>query len=174
MKLNNVVILLLLFLFYNARIIAQYDNHDHDSNNHQHDRIHHHKNEIGLGFGWARILNESENAPAFHIHYLRALGEKERFFLGPGVEVLLDSHRHTSLVFSLGYRPIHPLYLAIAPGIAFPLEQHGDETEIEFAAHFEVLYEFEFDFIHVGPMIEYAIGMEDQHFLVALHLGFNF
>ncbi len=174
MKLSYVVILVIIFLFNINGILAQQDNHKHDSHDPHNYSIHHHENEIGIGVGWARILNESEDAPALHLHYLRTLGEKGRFSIGPGIEFLLDDHRHTSLVLSLGYRPVHQLYLAIAPGIAFPLEQHEQETEIEFAAHFEILYEFEFDFVHIGPMVEYAIGTEDQHVILALHLGFNF
>lgn len=146
------------------------DHHGHGYPDHEH----RHTLEIGFGAGWVRLLTEKENAPGFHLHILKSIGESQKFSLGPGLEFIADDHKHMAAVFSLGYRPVHPLYFGVSPGIAFPLGQTTENSEASFSSHFEVLYEFEFDFIHLGPMIEYSWGAEDQHLMVALHLGLNF
>lgn len=149
---------------------SDHDHHDHEYTDHGH----HHTWEIGFGAGWVRLLTEKENAPGFHLHVLRSIGKSQKFSIGPGLEFIADDHKHMAAVFSLGYRPVHPLYFGVSPGISFPLGHDAEHSEPSFSSHFEVLYEFEFDFIHLGPMIEYSWGAEDQHLMLALHIGFNF
>lgn len=140
------------------------------------DDDHYHKFEVGIGSGLGYVLNEDVFAAVFHFHLIKSLGKKQKFSAGPGLEFFLDKHKHASVEFSFAYRPIHPLYIAVSPGISIPLSKNNSEERSTpgYATHFEILYEFEFDHVHVGPMMEYAYAAEDQHFVLALHFGINF
>jgi hypothetical protein len=149
------------FIIVNVGYSQDIDSHsDHD---------HEHTNEIGIGVGLVNTLGEEGQGFGFHLHYLRAFGEKQRFSLAPGFEGIFDEHRHYAFNLSLGYRPWHPFYIAIAPGIAI-----DDEGHSEFITHFEILYEFEFQQFHIGPMIEFGIAKDEQHIMTALHAGYSF
>jgi hypothetical protein len=155
--------------------IEENDHLDHTHELHDHsNHDHHHSWEVGFAAGWVRLLSEEENAPGFHFHILRSIGKENKFSVGPGLEYIADEHKHIATVISFGYRPVHPLYLGVSPGIAFPLDAHDEHSEPTFAGHLEALYEFEFDFFHIGPMVEYSWGVEDKHFMAGLHIGLPF
>ncbi len=136
---------------------------------HDHETHHHPSREIGLGAGPVYLLGEQEWAPGFHIHYLQSFGKGNWFSLAPGVEWVFDEHRHTVISLSLGFRPVHPLYLGIAPG--FSLNRGGD---VEPALHLEALYEFDLGPFHMGPMTEYGLDPDDRHLMLGVHVGFPF
>lgn len=167
------IILILLLVFPVFSFLNAQDGHHHTHNDHRHSDYHSHKSEIGIAIGPGINISESEWAVAFHFHYLRSFGKNERFSTGPGFEAFLDDHRHLSFLWSLGYRPVHPLYFGISPGFSFE-PGHSDHMELEYITHFEVLYEFELENFHFGPMLEYATGKEDSHLVTALHIGWHF
>ena len=152
----------------NAHDHRMHNDHDH------HDHIHQHNWELGFAGGLVRLISEKENAPGFHLHVLRNIGKSGKFSMGPGLEFIADEHKHLGAVLSFGYRPIHPLYLGISPGVALPVDSHDEHSEPAFSTHFETLYEFELEHFHLGPMMEYSWSAEDRHFMVGLHLGLHF
>lgn len=159
---------ILMFAAYTLRAQGQ----DHGGTE---DHEHGHDFEAGFGAGAGYILTEKEFAPAFHMHILKTIGERKKFSAGPGVELFMDDHKHASFVLSLGYRPYHPVYIGISPGFSIPLEKEpGNRSGISFSNHFELLYEFELEHFHFGPLVEYSAGSADSHLLLALHAGIHF
>ena len=121
----------------------------------------------------SHLINENEWVPGFHLHYGKLLGEKQRFSVGSGVELLLDDHRHSSVALSFGYGLTSALSVAYGPGLDFPLAKDAEKA-VHLAHHFEISYEFDMDFLHLGPMVEYGFSSEDQHWMVGIHAGFGF
>ena len=158
------------FLLLFVLIVSEYSALAQEDDEHEH----HHDYEIGFTAGWVIIIQEQESVPGFHLHVLKSFGTHNSFSTGPGLEFIPDEHAHMAVVWSLGFRPVHPWYLGVAPGIEFPLSSHEEEAGPGFAMHFETVYEFEFNWLHIGPMIEYGIGKEHSHFTVAVHAGINF
>lgn len=139
----------------------------------EHQEEHHHKFEIGLGTGWVSIIGENEHVVGFHFHLLGSIWENPNLSIGPGIEYVAGDHDHLSALLSFGYRPIHPLYFGISPGLSISLT--GEENKgMDFTMHFESLYEFEFEHFHIGPMLEYSLGQDESHLMLAVHFGFHF
>lgn len=158
----------LLLLFFSAFFTQAQDEHNHD-HNHDHSDPHDHHNHIGLALGPVYILSEKEFAPGIHFHYARLLDVGEvQFGVGLGLEAILDEHQHYTTSVNLSFLPIHNLTFTVAPGAQF------SDDHTEFTSHFEVSYEFIFDRIHLGPVMEYAYAPLDAHLLFGLHLGFGF
>ncbi|MCF8380698.1 MAG: hypothetical protein K9H49_14085 [Bacteroidales bacterium] len=130
-------------------------------------------NELGAGIGMSYIKNEGLWAPGFHLHYGKSIDKKQRISIGAGLEFLLDEHVHTSVVLALGYNITPCLYLGYGVGIDPAIIFDGD-NKFKFDQHLELAYEFDLDFIHLGPMIEYGLSKEDQHYMLGVHGGFTF
>jgi len=130
-------------------------------------------NELGAGFGMSYIKNESIWVPGFHIHYGKSIDKKQRISIGAGIELLMDEHLHTSVVLALGYNITTCLYLGYGVGIDPSMINKGG-NKVNFDHHLELAYEFDFDRIHLGPMLEYGLSAEDRHYMVGVHGGFSF
>ena len=167
MKGTIILILSTFFILSSLTILAQQEHkHDHDGHDH-----HHKKNEIGGAVGAVFNLNEQEVAPGFHLHYTRMFDGKLRHFgLSPGFGFLIGDHNHFAFHLMLIYRPIHGWWIGAGPGITY--FDHHDEWAA--SGHFETGYEFDLGKIHLGPVIEYVVAKEDQHFMLGLHLGVPF
>lgn len=158
------VLLSLTLLFCALISVAQNDSSSTQLDSH----IDHH-NHFGLATGPVYILNESEFAPALHLHYMRLIeAGNGHFGVGLGLEAIFDEHRHYATSLNLSYLPIHELTLTVAPGIQF-----APDSE-DFTTHFEAVYEFEIGNVHIGPVAEYAWAPNDAHAMLGLHFGFGF
>ncbi|MDT8393736.1 MAG: hypothetical protein RQ761_07815 [Bacteroidales bacterium] len=60
--------------------------------------------------------------------------------------------------------------IGAGPGISY--FSHHDEFLP--SGHIETGYEFEAGQVHFGPVLEYSIAGEEQHFMFGLHLGVPF
>jgi hypothetical protein len=129
-----------------------------------------HKNEFGIANSPVFIIKEKEFAYGLHLHYIRSLTET-KFGLGVGYERIFDEHKHNTIGVILSYAPIEHLDLSLSPGITF---NDNDASELNFGAHFEILYEFEIGVFHFGPVAEFAYSVEDYHISLGLHFGFGF
>lgn len=155
------ILLFFWFLGFTSLVSAQEKEHDH---------IHHESpNEIGLGLGMVKVMQEEGLGMGLHLHYRRSLGERQLFSLAPGIEKIFGEHPHTSFNIALGFTPIKHLLISVAPGITI-----GHEAFVYFSTHFEVIYEFEIGFMHLGPMVDYGFDKEDSHISFGLHAGFGF
>ena len=168
--------LLISLLFSSMLFIqvnAQNDEHDHEDHKHEgHNHSHHHgtKNELGFALGPVYNALETEWAPGVHLHYVRFVSEK--FGFGGGFETILDEHQHITASLAIAYSPINRLTFVFAPGLT---SEADDFPEVRFTSHFELSYEFDIkDDIHLGPLLEAALGKGDQHYMIGLHLGFGF
>ena len=151
------------------------------------------QNNIGFGLGMAYMVNENEWAPGIHIHYARSLGEKQRFSIGSCVEYLFAYHQHASVALGLSYKLTKALSVGYSSGLEFHLDNskgnvvytgnneendvlliNSEENEVHLAHHIEISYEFDLDFIHIGPMVEYGFSNEDQHLMFGVHAGYSF
>ncbi len=130
-----------------------------------------HKNEIGIANAPVYFLNEKEFTYGFHFHYIRNI-QNSLFGIGIGYERIFDEHQHQTIGIVGSYR-IGYFIFNIAPGITFEKEE-GIETEILFAAHFEVAYEWDIGNFHIGPVAEIAYDPEDIHMALGLHVGYGF
>ncbi len=140
-------------------------------------------NSIGFGMGMAHIISESEWAPAFHLHYSKCIDQKQRFSIGIGMDLLMGDHKHTSATLAIEYSPLPGLSIGYGPGIVFsigddpePVSPNGttEDHRVHFSQHFELSYEFDLDFIQIGPMVEYEFSGDDKHIMLGLHAGISF
>lgn len=155
--------LVVLFSLFNFPTFGQTEEHDHD---------HEHRNEISVATGVVPLPAENETTVGFHFHYIRGLGESNRFGMGLGYETIVDEHKHNTFSIVIQYRIVAGLSVAYAPGIM--IREEGDETLYQLAHHFEAAYEFEIGSFHIGPMVEVGIEEIGEHYMVGVHFGIDF
>ena len=133
---------------------------------------HSHNNEFGIAFGLVPGHKDEGNNFGLHLHYIKGLETHSDFGIGVSFETVFDEHKHNSISLMGVYHFNQGYTVAYAPGILFL--DHNGESEIEFTQHFELYYEFELENFHIGPQLD--IGFEDgeSHYMVGIHLGFNF
>jgi hypothetical protein len=143
----------------------------------QHDHAHHHQghvelpNEIGGAAGLVYDLTESQFGLGLHLHYTRMLkGKLDKLGFGGGFEAVFMEHTHYNLSAMAVFRPIHPFWISIGPGIAY----FTKENQYRISLHIETGYEFDLKAVHLGPMLEYAFAGGDHHFMIGLHVGIPF
>ena len=165
MKLNLLILLLpVVPLFFVVPTYSQ-DNHELE---HEHSDAF---NEIGAAIGPVYDISEDNFGVGTHLHYTRMMkGKCKNIGVGGGLEALFAEHNHYNLSAMVVYRPVHPLWFSLGPGITY----FAHENEYSFSVHIETGYEFEVGPIHVGPMIEYAYAGGDQHVMIGIHVGFPF
>jgi len=157
------VVLLALTIATNAQeSLSEHKGHNHENE--------HPKNELGISLSPVYFIKEKSLSIATPLHYVYNI-PKTTFGVGLGYERIFDEHKHNFFGLELNYRPIHNLTLNLSPGVAFEGD-HLDEKE--FAIHFESVYEFEFEFFHIGPLLELAYHPEDFHISLGIHLGLGF
>ena len=161
------IIHILSFLVFTQVLWSQ--SHDTHAQHHTDDHAHP-RNEIGVAISSGYCVGEKEFAPGLHLHYIREL-EESKFGLGLGYERIFNEHKHNTIGIAGSYRPIHPLAIILSPGIAF---EGGDHSDIHFAMHVEVAYEFEVGKLHIGPIFDFAYDPEDYHLSLGLHIGYGF
>lgn len=156
--------LFISFAVLPVQLYAQDEQHgDHDHNAY--------RNEIGGALGMFVDLNERTTATGFHIHYSRMFGGKTKWLgISPGLEFLFGDHRHYALQAMVVFRPAFGWWIGAGPGISY--FSHHDEFLP--SGHIETGYEFEAGQVHFGPVLEYSIAGEEQHFMFGLHLGVPF
>ena len=142
---------------------AQSDEHNEDHHNH-------HRNEIGIANALVYFVKEEVFAYGLHIHYVYNLAET-KFGIGLGFERIFDQHKHNTLGIVGSFRPIDKLSIILSPGITF---EDNENSNLNFALHFEVSYEFEINNFHIGPVLEFAYDPEDYHISLGLHIGYGF
>lgn len=130
-------------------------------------------NTIGIGIGMAYLVNETDWAPGLHLHYSRALGEKQNFSLGTGMELIIGEHQHAGVSLAMEYAPFAGLSLGYGPCLEIPISSNTDHG-MELIHHIEISYEFELRYFHIGPMVEYGFNRDDKHMMLGLHTGYNF
>ena len=144
-----------------------------DSTNHKDHKSEHHshsQNEIGIANAPVYFVKENVFSYGLHLHYIRNI-KNTKFGLGAGFERIFDEHGHNTFGLVASYRPVEKLSLILSPGITVE-DAHPDE--LKFALHFETAYEFIFNSIHIGPVLEFAYDPEDFHISLGLHIGFGF
>lgn len=162
-KMKFIYSLLFLLIALGQILIAQ--NYEPTEHHHQH-----HKNEIGVANAAVYFVNEREFAYGLHIHYVRSIKET-RFGLGLGYERIFDEHKHNTVGIVGSYRPTNRIGIQLSPGITF---EDSENSNVNFALHFETSYEFEINAFHIGPVFEFAIDPEDIHLSLGLHIGYGF
>lgn len=152
---------LLIAAFIPLGADAQSDHHDH----------HHYSNEIGGALGMFLDLEEGHTSSGFHLHYSRMFGGKVSWLgISPGLEFVFGDHQHYAAQLLLSFRPAGGWWIGAGPGVSY-FEHH---KEWKPSGHVETGYEFDAGSIHFGPVMEYSLAGEDQHFMVGLHLGVPF
>ena len=137
-----------------------------------HIHTHDHNNEIGMAIGIVPGHEGESNNLGLHLHYIKGIGEHNDFGVGVSLETVFDEHQHNSISLIALYHFKNGLTIAYAPGILFV--EHEYHSEVKFAQHFEIYYEFELEKFHIGP--QFDIGLEDDeiHYMLGLHLGVDF
>jgi len=141
----------------------------------QNHKAHHHEGhdyELGFSLGMTLIEPEDITAPSLHLHAHRRLGTedfKQRFSVGLGVESIFTEHLHYSFLASFSYNPFAAFIIDVSPGILFAEEE--DESIREYLTHIEFTYEFDLEYIGIGPVIGMALSSEDTHYAVGIHIG---
>ncbi len=128
-------------------------------------------NEFGTAIGPVIDVNEKRVGVGLHFHYIRMLKDKLKSFgIGGGIETVFSDQSHYNVSVLFVYRPIHPLWISVGPGITY----FDELDQTKFSVHLETGYEFDVNIVHIGPMIEYAFSANDHHFMIGIHVGFPF
>lgn len=157
----------LLFLLFVAPCTLSAQHHIHEGHSHSHSDF-----EIGLSVGIANLVDENENAPSAHLHFLRKVGSEgllNRISIGAGFEYIFSEHTHYSIVGTISLNPYSAFKLDISPGIL--VTEHEEEKEKQFVTHIELTYEFDYLGFGIGPVIGYGFAKEDNHFMAGIHIG---
>lgn len=88
------------------------------------------------------------------------------------METILDEHQYILISTVIQYRIFKGLIIGYAPGLL--ISKENSETELQFAQHIEIAYEFEIGKFHIGPMIEIGIETTIAHYMVGVHFGMDF
>ena len=144
---------LLLLLLISSIITQAQESHDE----------HHH---VGISGGITGVFPENNYIPGAHIHYSYLFKIKNiQMGIGAGLEYLMDKHQHIGTDLSLSFFPAEDFELNIAPGVVFA------NNNYEYATHIEIIYNFDINLIHLGPVIETAFSKDDFHLSVGIHMG---
>ncbi len=153
--------------------------HDHEEHEHQEfkdeDKRHHHqhhKNEISIAIGVVPLVAEDELAMGFHLHYIRGIGESNRWGLGIGLETIVDEHKHYTISGVIHCRVYKGLIVSTAPGLLILKGNSG--YVYQYTQHLEMAYEFELGEFHLGPVIEIGFEMAGVHYMGGVHVGIDF
>ena len=162
---KQILTILIFFTITLFSITGYSQNKEHEGHNH------HHKNEISIAAGIVPIPAEDEIAAGIHLHYIKGIGESNKFGIGVGLETILDDHKHYTLSAVFQYRIYKGIIIAVAPGLLLRKEE---ENVFEFAQHIEAGYEFEIGKIHIGPVMELGIEKTGIHYMGGIHFGIDF
>ncbi len=134
---------------------------------------HNHKNfHLGVGFNGAIVSGTSGIVPGFHVHLLKQLQHFEKWQVGIGYENMMADKVHHSINLPVGYNITEHLVLKVGPGFSF--EKEDSKTELILSGHIECIYEFEFNKLHMGPIIGFGFDKHDSHIGLGVHAGFGF
>ena len=133
---------------------------------------HNHKNEFSIATGIVPLPAEDKLTAGFHFHYIRGIGQNNKFGLGLAFETIIDEHKHYTFSVVFQYRVYKGLIVAYAPGLLRRTE--GLEVFHQMAHHIETAYEFEFGRFHIGPMAEIGIEEIGVHYMGGVHFGIDF
>lgn len=160
----------IILLFVSFQGITQ---HEHNKESHQHEEDHiHQKNEISIAVGIVPLPDEDEVTAGLHLHYVRGIGASNRFGIGIGFETILDIHKHYTISVVFQYRIYKGLIFGYGPGLL--IKKENSETELHFAQHFELAYEFDLGKFHIGPMAEMGLEGNTVHYMLGVHFGMDF
>ena len=95
----------------------------------------------------------------------------EHLALGVGGEIIFADEEHYALLFPLSVYPWRGLVLAVAPGIEWA--EHEGKQESSYTTHLEAAYTFEVGRFDVGPVVDYSISDDDEHYMIGIHIGFH-
>ena len=137
-----------------------------------HEHNHEHNNEMSIAIGVVPNHEEQENNIGLHIHYIKGIGEDNDFGIGISFETILDEHKHNSMSIIGSYHFNNGFSIAYAPGIL--VTENEEIVVTELTQHFEFCYELEFGIFHIGPQFDIGFEKEEIHFMLGLHLGFDF
>jgi hypothetical protein len=138
-----------------------------------HDDMHDvHKYHLGVGIAGTYLNGEQLLAPGIDLHILRQLGHKQNWGLGLGYEIVIKENIHNNISLMGNVHPVK--YLAINAGPGFTFGKHDGETEFSPALHTEVVFEFDINKIHLGPVAGFGIDKEEWHYSLGVHVGYGF
>ena len=158
---NQHIILLLTILSF---LLGQEDHDDHDK--------HGHHKELSIALGVTPAHDNEDSKISMHVHYIKGLGNHSPYALGISLETIFDKHKHNSVGLVGLYRFESGFSIAYVPGLLFV--EHENDSEMQFAQHLEVCYEFEYEQFHLGPQIAIGIEEDGYHYSCGIHLGIDF
>lgn len=160
--LSYVILCAVVLLLRLSPALGQAHDHDHDD----------HKFHFGVGVIGAKLSDNKDITPGFHLHLIRHFGHENRWGIGVGYEALTQKPWHNGANLLFNYRPFSNLTLLAGPGMV--IHKHDGETEILPGFHTEAVFEFNLWGVHVGPLIGYGIDKEESHFSAGIHIGLGF
>jgi len=164
---------LLIFLFAVFFTFQGYSQHTHEEDSHNHEKDHtHKKNEVSVAVGVVPLPEENKVTAGLHFHYVRGIGSSNRFGIGVGFETIFDEHKHYTFSVVFQYRIYKGLIFGYAPGLL--IKKEDSESELHFAQHFELAYEFDMGKFHIGPMAEVGLEGSTVHYMLGVHFGIDF
>ena len=132
--------------------------------------VHEHSGgEVGVAGTAVYLVTEKKFGFGLHLHYVHNIAAS-KFGLGLGYERIFADHKHNNIGLVVSFRPVEAFSIDLTPGLNFEQENPG----AKFAVHLETTYEFEWNSIHLGPVMEFAYATEDYHVSLGLHLGYDF
>lgn len=164
-----------IFCLFSIISFSQEEGHDHE---HDHEEqkheghVHNHKNELSIATGVVPLFAEDEITAGLHLHYIRGLGETNRFGIGIGLEYIIDEHKHYTASAVFQYGIYKGWIVAVAPGLLIRKEE--ENYLYQGAVHIETGYEFQLGKFHIGPVAELGIEPIGFHVMGGIHFGISF
>lgn len=151
----------LIFLLITTFGYSQQHKPDIDHDDHQNALF-----EIGVSTGAVYLVEEGKLTTGFHTHFTRQVSKTIPLLLGVGYEYIIDEHQHHSFGVVIGYQPLRDLMISASPGV------RTSNGSLQFTSHFEATYGFDISHrLHLGPLLEYDYGKNDNHLTLGVHLG---
>lgn len=173
MKTSLIPLIFFLFLLNHTTLSAQHHGH------------YHNRNEIGISSGVIYAFDHETTGGGVHLHYYRTLGDHSKWSVGGMVERAWAHGGHTTLGAGAKYQLTERFGIGIMPGVTFLKHEehfhHGDhvhsdsENKTKFSAHIELVYDLlHWDFLHLGPVLDYSWSKDDSHMMLGLHVAWSF
>ncbi len=152
-----------------------------------HKTIHTHYHwEYALAGYYGNVTATNEKDLGIRFHFLKRFEAIKRLRFGAGSSMIFTDNKYYKFNGVIAYEFHKGWQLNYNPGIqfieTFYFNTEGpaqsivkiEETNAEFAQHFELIYEFEWHKFHFGPMVRYGFSKFGSDFMGGLNLAFDF
>ncbi len=152
-----------------------------------HNDIHSHYHwEYSIAPFFSKIYTSDKSAFGARAQLIKRFGNMKRLRFGLGAGMIFDEFKHYKGNAILIYEFSKALTISYNPGVVLiqtkEFTTEGPNADLvekkninaQFGQHFELMYEFEFNHIHTGPLLRYGLSKFGANFGFGLNIAFDF